>query len=123
MAAQVPATAAAAVAAEGPKTAATTQPAAACGTNGRPMMSDEVRADTLLRLRKISGQVQGITKMVEADRYCVDVLQQLSAVTSAVESVSKVVVRNYLERCVTDAINGGDPLIYDELMRVVFKHR
>ncbi len=90
---------------------------------GTPMMTDEVRADVLLRLRKIGGQVQGISRMVEDDRYCVDVLQQLSAVTSAVEAVSKVVVRNYFERCVTDAINGGDPLIYDELMRVVFKHR
>jgi DNA-binding FrmR family transcriptional regulator len=91
----------------------------ACGTDDRPMMTDEVRRDVLLRLRKVNGQVQGISKMVEDDRYCVDVLQQLSAV----ESVSKIVVRNYLERCVTDAINGGDPLIYDELMRVVFKHR
>ena len=94
----------------------------ACG-GGQPMMSDQVRAEVLLRLRKVSGQVQGIARMVEDDRYCADVLQQLSAVGSAVESVSKVVVRNYLERCVTDAINGGDPLIYDELMRVVFKHR
>jgi DNA-binding FrmR family transcriptional regulator len=104
---------------------ATTAPSSvpACGTEDRPMMTDEVRRDVLLRLRKVSGQVQGISKMVEDDRYCVDVLQQLSAVSSAVESVSKVVVRNYLERCVTDAINGGDPLIYDELMRVVFKHR
>jgi DNA-binding FrmR family transcriptional regulator len=90
---------------------------------GHVSMTEEVRRDVLLRLRKVGGQVQGIAKMVEDDRYCVDVLQQLSAVTSAVESVSKVVVRNYLERCVTDAINGGDPLIYDELMRVVFKHR
>jgi CsoR family transcriptional regulator, copper-sensing transcriptional repressor len=107
-----------------PASAVTAAPVApACGTEGRPMMTDEVRRDVLLRLRKISGQVQGISKMVEDDRYCVDVLQQLSAVGSAVESVSKVVVRNYLERCVTDAINGGDPLIYDELMRVVFKHR
>ncbi len=96
---------------------------ATCGTDARLMMTEEVRRDVLLRLRKINGQVQGITKMVEDDRYCVDVLQQLSAVSSAVESASKVVVRNYLERCVTDAINGGDPLIYDELMRVVFKHR
>jgi DNA-binding FrmR family transcriptional regulator len=95
----------------------------ACGTDDRAMMTDEVRRDVLLRLRKVSGQVQGISKMVEDDRYCVDVLQQLSAVSSAVEAVSKIVVRNYLERCVTDAINGGDPLIYDELMRVVFKHR
>ena len=106
-----------------PSTSSAAPAARACDTEGRPMMSDEVRRDVLLRLRKISGQVQGISKMVEDDRYCVDVLQQLSAVSSAVESVSKVVVRNYLERCVTDAIDGGDPLIYDELMRVVFKHR
>lgn len=96
---------------------------ATCEASSKPMMSEAVRADVLLRLRKISGQTAGITRMVEDDRYCVDVLQQLSAVSSAVEAVSKVVVRNYLERCVTDAINGGDPLIYDELMRVVFKHR
>ena len=87
------------------------------------MMSEPVRADVLLRLRKVSGQVTGITRMMEDDRHCVDVLQQLSAVTSAVEAVSNVVVRTYLQRCMTDAINGGDPLIYDELMRVVFKHR
>ncbi len=104
-------------------TAVTAAPLSDCGTDAKPMMSDAARADVLLRLRKVSGQVQGITRMVEDERYCVDVLQQLSAVTSAVEAVSKVVVRNYLERCVTDAINGGDPLIYDEVMRVVFKHR
>ena len=102
---------------------ASTSRSGSCGTDARPMMTDDVRRDVLLRLRKVSGQVHGISKMVEDDRYCVDVLQQLSAVSSAVESVSKVVVRNYLERCVTEAINGGDPLIYDELMRVVFKHR
>ena len=114
--------AAAATPADTPETtSASTGPL--CGTDARPMMTEEVRREVLLRLRKISGQVQGITKMVEDDRFCVDVLQQLTAVNSAVESVSKVVVRNYLERCVTDAINGGDPLIYDELMRVVFKHR
>lgn len=112
--------------AEPPGETATEGTAAAsggCGTEAQPMMTHEVRRDVLLRLRKISGQVQGITKMVEDDRYCADVLQQLSAAGSAVDSVSKVVVRNYLERCVTDAINGGDPLIYDELMRVVFRHR
>jgi len=88
-----------------------------------PMMGDELRADVLLRLRKINGQVNGIAKMVEEDRYCVDVLQQTSAVQSALEAVSRKVARNYLESCVTEAINSGDPLIYDELMRVIFRHR
>ncbi len=104
-------------------TEVTATPLSDCGTNAKPMMSEQVRADVLLRLRKVNGQVAGITRMVEDDRYCVDVLQQLSAVTAAVEATSKVVVRNYLERCVTDAISGGDPLIYDELMRVVCKYR
>lgn len=106
-----------------PPEAAAVAATSPCESGSKPMMSEQVRADVLLRLRKVSGQVAGITRMVEDDRHCVDVLQQLSAVTSAVEATSKVVVRNYLERCVTDAINGGDPLIYDELMRVVFKYR
>lgn len=95
-----------------------------CGSDDRaPMMSDELRADVLVRLRKINGQVSGIAKMVAEDRYCVDVLQQTSAVQSALEAVSRKVARNYLESCVTDAIHSGDPLIYDELMRVIFRHR
>ena len=87
------------------------------------MMDAELRADLLLRLKKINGQVNGIAKMVEQDRYCVDVLQQVNAAQSALEAVSRKVARNYLERCVTDAVNHGDPLIYDEVMRVVFRNR
>ena len=99
--------------------------AASCAgeETGQPMMSDELRTEVLLRLRKVNGQVQGVARMVAGDRYCVDVLQQLSAVQAAVESISKIVTRNYLERCVTDAISGGDPLIYDELMRVIYRKR
>lgn len=88
-----------------------------------PMMSEELRADLLLRLKKVNGQVAGVAKMVEQDRYCADVLQQLAAAQSALEAVSRKVARNYLERCVTDAVNHGDPLIYDEVMRVVFRNR
>jgi DNA-binding FrmR family transcriptional regulator len=88
-----------------------------------PMMSDELRADLLLRLKKVNGQVTGVAKMVEQDRYCADVLQQLAAAQSALEAVSRKVARNYLERCVTDAVKHGDPLIYDEVMRVVFRNR
>ena len=88
-----------------------------------PIMSDELRADLLLRLKKVNGQVNGISRMVEQDRYCADVLQQLAAAQSALEAISRKVARNYLERCVTDAVNHGDPLIYDEVMRVVFRNR
>ena len=87
------------------------------------MMDDALRADLLLRLRKINGQVNGIAKMVEQDRFCVDVLQQVNAAQSALEAVSRKIARNYLERCVTDAVKNGDPLVYDEVMRVVFRNR
>ena len=87
------------------------------------MMDEALRSDLLLRLKKINGQVNGIAKMVEQDRYCVDVLQQVNAAQSALEAVSRKVARNYLERCVTDAVKNGDPLVYDEVMRVVFRNR
>ena len=87
------------------------------------MMEPERRADVLLRLAKAAAQVQGIARMVEADRYCVDVLTQIAAAQKALDGAARIITRNYLERCVTDAIAGGDPLIYDELMRVIDRRR
>ncbi|MBA3233530.1 MAG: metal-sensitive transcriptional regulator [Propionibacteriales bacterium] len=83
------------------------------------MMDPERRSDVLSRLAKAGGQVQGVAKMVRDDRYCVDVLTQISAAQKALDGAVRVITRNYLERCVTDAITSGDPLIYDEVMRVI----
>lgn len=91
--------------------------------DSRPMMDEELRTDALLRLSKAAGQVQGVARMVEADRYCVDVLTQIAAAQKALDGVARIITRNYLERCVTDAIASGDPLIYDELMRVIDRRR
>ncbi len=96
--------------------------AASCGPD-RPMMDPERRAEVLLRLAKAAGQVQGVARMVNDDRYCIDVLTQITAAQKALDAAARVITRNYLERCVTDAINGGDPLIYDELMRVLYRSR
>lgn len=98
-----------------------TQAASAWDT--RPMMEPERQADVLLRLSKAAGQVQGVARMVQADRYCVDVLNQIAAAQKALDGVARIVTRNYLERCVTDAITEGDPLIYDEMMRVLDRRR
>lgn len=89
----------------------------------RSMMDPDRRADVLLRLAKAAGQVQGVSRMVSSDRYCVDVLTQIAAAQKALDGIARVVTRNYLERCVTDAISGGDPLIYDEVMRVIDRRR
>lgn len=96
---------------------------AGCPSDARPMMEPERQADVLLRLAKAAGQVQGVARMVSDDRYCVDVLTQISAAQKALDGAARVITRNYLERCVTDAITSGDPLIYDEVMKVIDRRR
>jgi len=96
---------------------------AGCVPDSRPMMDPERRADVLLRLAKAAGQVQGVARMINDDRYCVDVLTQIAAAQKALDGAARVITRNYLERCVTDAITSGDPLIYDEVMKVIDRHR
>ncbi len=77
------------------------------------------------RLRSIEGQVRGLRRMVEEDRYCIDILTQLSAIQEALAQVGKLILRNYLENCFTQALRTQeDPTpVYDELMDVIFKFR
>ncbi len=89
----------------------------------KQFLAPEVVDDAVVRLAKINGQVQGVSRMIQEGRYCVDVLDQIESVRKALDGVSRQVTRNYLERCVTDAIRRDDPLIYDELMKVLFRHR
>ena len=60
------------------------------------------------RLRRIEGQVRGIQKMVEEDRYCIDVLTQVNATKAALESVALQLLADHTEHCVTEAIRSGD---------------
>lgn len=62
----------------------------------------------LARLRRIEGQVRGLHRMVEDDRYCIDVLTQVSAVKSALESVALLLLNDHVDNCVTEAIQAGD---------------
>jgi DNA-binding FrmR family transcriptional regulator len=59
------------------------------------------------RLRRIEGQVRGIQKMVEEDRYCIDVLTQVNATRAALESVALQLLADHTEHCVTEAIRSG----------------
>ncbi len=93
-----------------------------CG-DGPEMMPADKRDEALKRLARATGQVQGLTRMVEDGRHCTEVLQQIAAAQKALDGVGTIVLRNYLERCVTTAIEGGDPLIYDELMKVFSRYR
>jgi CsoR family transcriptional regulator, copper-sensing transcriptional repressor len=86
-----------------------------------PIYAEELNKDLLARLARIEGQVKGVARMVEAQRPCLEVLQQLASVQAAMKGVTKTVLRNYLERCATDAIRSGDPAVYDELMEAIYK--
>lgn len=86
-----------------------------------PIFTEDLNRDLLDRLARIEGQVRGVAKMVEAQRPCLEVLQQLASVQAAMKGVTKSVLRNYLERCATDAIRSGDTAVYDELMEAIYK--
>ena len=60
------------------------------------------------RLRRIEGQVRGIARMVEEDRYCIDILTQIRAVRAALRAVEDEVLKDHVEHCVEGAIAGGD---------------
>jgi len=61
------------------------------------------------RMKRVEGQVRGIARMIDEDRYCIDVLTQISAATSALESVALTLLEDHLGHCVSDAIHeGGD---------------
>jgi DNA-binding FrmR family transcriptional regulator len=71
------------------------------------MIDADTKAKALGRLRRVEGQVQGIQRMVEDDKYCVDILLQLAAVQGAVEQIQKLVLGQHIESCVSDAIRSG----------------
>ncbi|MGH7881559.1 MAG: metal-sensitive transcriptional regulator [Candidatus Dormibacteraceae bacterium] len=60
------------------------------------------------RLRRIEGQIRGIQKMVDEDRYCIDVLTQINAVEAALKGVALLLLRDHTEHCVADAIRAGE---------------
>ena len=74
----------------------------------------------LNRLRRIEGQVRGIQRMVTEDRYCVDILQQMAAITAGLQEVSLIVLRSHIEGCVSEAIRSGeDEELIEELMHAI----
>lgn len=66
------------------------------------------KADLLRRLRKMEGQVRGLQQMIAEDRYCLDVVQQINALTAAAREVELIVLEDHLRVCVADAVKGSD---------------
>ena len=84
-----------------------------------PRTEDEM-AKLLSRLKKIEGQVRGLQKMVEDERYCIDILVQISAVNAALKKVGMQVLKRHTTHCVADAIKKDDSEeTIDELMKTI----
>lgn len=71
------------------------------------MLNLEEKTDVLARLKKIAGQAEGLAKMVQQERYCVDVLTQVAAVQSALAQVGKLVLRSHIASCFSHALRHG----------------
>ena len=71
-------------------------------------MRSEIKAAALKRLRRIEGQVRGLARMVEEDRYCIDLLTQLAAVRTALDSLAFRILDDHVRHCVAGALASGD---------------
>ena len=102
--------------------------ACACGIHaGRKAVAVDaaIKERNQKRLRRIEGQVRGLQKMVEEDRYCPDILTQVSSVHEALRSVGRELMRNHLKHCATSAIRAGEreaDAMYDELVEMMYRH-
>ena len=86
----------------------------------------EIKASNLRRLRRLEGQIRGLQKMVDEDRYCPDIMIQVSAAQEALRTVGRELMRNHLRHCVAHAAaedpKGRANAMYDELVELIYKH-
>jgi CsoR family transcriptional regulator, copper-sensing transcriptional repressor len=103
-----------------------------CACGARPgdgvhavAVDPEIKRSVLTRLRRIEGQIRGLQRMVEEERYCADVLTQVSSVQEALRGVGRAMLHNHLRHCASEAIRSGDEAradaMYDELMELVYR--
>lgn len=102
------------------------RPAQKSRAAGKPCHPRQVvqphKAALLKRLNRVAGQVRGISGMIEEDRYCIDILTQISAIHSALDAVAMQLLKDHTHGCVQNAIKSGEGAhAMDELMQVVRK--
>jgi DNA-binding FrmR family transcriptional regulator len=96
--------------------------------NGRKAagVDPDIKSSNLRRLRRIEGQIRGLQRMVEEDRYCADILMQLSSTQEALRAVARALMRNHLTHCAAQAIRAGSETereaMYDELLGMIYKN-
>jgi CsoR family transcriptional regulator, copper-sensing transcriptional repressor len=89
-------------------------------------VDEEIKVSNLRRLSRIEGQIRGIHRMVEEDRYCDDILTQISSAEEALRAVAQALMRNHLVHCAIHAIRTGSEeerhAMYDELLAIIYKN-
>ncbi|HWF12453.1 MAG TPA: metal-sensitive transcriptional regulator [Candidatus Acidoferrales bacterium] len=101
-----------------------------CGTNETSRkalaVDPEIKSANLKRLRRIEGQVRGLQRLVGEDRYCADILIQISSVQEALRSVGRALMKNHLRHCASEAIRDAAPgraeSMYEELLNLMDMH-
>jgi CsoR family transcriptional regulator, copper-sensing transcriptional repressor len=107
-------------------------PAASCGCESHEKsrkalaVDPEIKSSNLKRLRRIEGQVRGLQRLVEEERYCADILVQISSVQEALRSVGRALMKNHLRHCASEAIRDTAPgraeAMYEELLNLMDLH-
>lgn len=83
--------------------------------------SDKVKSNLVTRLNRIEGQIRGIKRLIENDTYCDDVITQISATQSAMNSVAKILLEGHMKSCVLERIQEGDTEVLDEVLVTIQK--
>ena len=100
----------------------------ACDTSARKAVGvdPEIRVANRHRLRRIEGQIRGLQKMVEDDRYCPDIIMQIASAQEALRGVARNLMRNHLHHCAAKALRSGkkqeSQAMYDELLELIYAH-
>ena len=83
---------------------------------------DERKAEVRRRLKRARGQVDGIERMLEENRPCAQILQQIAAAQEALRAAGKIMVRSYMERCAAEGIKAGrEQQVYDEFLDIIYR--
>ncbi|MCS7463286.1 metal-sensitive transcriptional regulator [Paenibacillus doosanensis] len=96
---------------------------ACCAVDGerKSHHSDKVKDNLVSRLNRIEGQIRGVKGMIEKDTYCDDVLNQIAAIQSALNSVGKILLEGHMKSCVVERLEQGDKDVIDELLKTMGK--
>ena len=86
------------------------------------MIDRKTQDETVTRLKKIAGQIRGVERMIEAKKYCIDVINQVRAVRGALDVVALEVMKRHINSCVSESIKkGSDRATVDELMETIYR--